>query len=145
MKDNVGVRDQVMAGLETKVIPAKHPCPSCGKAMKDANTKMLLKVGHQIRICVGCRMKADWSSGKPEAIDEVAIAQLEVDAMPLEVVSFVLPPPGPEHPCPQCGKAMKDANTVETKEAGLDLRICSSRICRARAEWSTGKAVPYNG
>lgn len=46
-----------------------------------------------------------------------------------------------EHPCPKCGKAMKDANTDETKEAGQDIRICSSRPCRTKADWASGKAV----
>jgi len=50
----------------------------------------------------------------------------------------------PSHPCPLCGKAMKDNNTDETKEAGEDHRICSDRNCRAKAEWSTGKGVLLN-
>jgi hypothetical protein len=50
----------------------------------------------------------------------------------------------PEHPCPVCGKAMKDANTDESKEAGKDLRICSSRPCRAKADWSSGTGVLLN-
>jgi len=47
----------------------------------------------------------------------------------------------PEHACPTCGKAMKDANTRETKEAGKNLRICSSRSCRAVADWASGKGI----
>jgi len=50
----------------------------------------------------------------------------------------------PEHPCPVCGKGMKDNNTKESKDAGQDLRICSSRPCRAKADWASGVAVLLN-
>ncbi len=50
----------------------------------------------------------------------------------------------PEHPCPTCGAAMKDARTDEDKEAGRDVRICSSRACRAKADWTSGSAVLLN-
>lgn len=42
----------------------------------------------------------------------------------------------PEHGCPKCGKAMKDNNTDESKEAGQDLRICSNRACRHQMDWA---------
>lgn len=51
--------------------------------------------------------------------------------MPTEAVA-------PEHACPKCGKAMKDANTKESKEAGQDLRICSNRACRHKMDWAAG-------
>lgn len=47
----------------------------------------------------------------------------------------------PTHGCPKCGKAMKDANTKESKKAGKDLRICSNRDCRTQADWTSGSAV----
>lgn len=47
----------------------------------------------------------------------------------------------PQHGCPTCGKAMKDANTEDSREAGQDLRICSNRACRAKADWASGFAV----
>lgn len=50
----------------------------------------------------------------------------------------------PEFPCPECGKATKDNNTIESHEAGLNLRICSSKSCRYKADWSTGSPKPYS-
>lgn len=50
----------------------------------------------------------------------------------------------PEHPCPVCGFAMKDASSDEDKEAGREIRICSSRPCRAKADWTSGSAVLLN-
>ena len=50
----------------------------------------------------------------------------------------------PEHPCPLCGKAMKDASTEESLKAGQQLRICSSPACRAKADWSSGSGVLIN-
>lgn len=52
----------------------------------------------------------------------------------------------PEHPCPSCGKAMKDARSKEDREAGLDIRICSVKTCetngqRTQADWTSGSAV----
>lgn len=47
----------------------------------------------------------------------------------------------PEHSCPICGKAMKDNNSREDLEAGRDLRICSNRACRAKADWTSGVGV----
>lgn len=49
-----------------------------------------------------------------------------------------------EYPCPLCEKPMKDNNSRETRLAGQNLRICSSRSCRATADWTTGKAVLMN-
>lgn len=50
----------------------------------------------------------------------------------------------PAHACPVCGKAMKDANTDSTKEAGQDVRICSNRVCRAKADWSSSCSKTVN-
>lgn len=49
----------------------------------------------------------------------------------------------PDYACPECGKAMKDANTRASKRANLDLRICSNKDCRWKADWSTGKPTSY--
>lgn len=145
--DVVGLADHVIAGLSNEVVPAKAPCPTCGKDTKDDNSKVLLKAGHKIRVCSSpsCRTKANWSSGKPKVVSDEDVAQLEADAAPdLTLEWQPTPPPfGPEHPCPECGKEMKDDNTHESKAAGLDVRICSSKACRARADWATGKAVRF--
>jgi hypothetical protein len=50
----------------------------------------------------------------------------------------------PEHPCPICGRAMKDNNTDEEREAGKNMRICSSGTCRAKADWTSGVGVLLN-
>lgn len=49
----------------------------------------------------------------------------------------------PTYACPECGKAMKDANTQTTKRVGLDVRICSNKNCRWKADWSTGKPTSF--
>lgn len=141
MKDNVGTKDIVTAGISTEVIPIKHPCLYCGSPMKDANSKATRKAGLDVRICSSrcCRAKADWSTGVPRTYEESF--EIEDPPPPIAVIETVVT--GPEHPCPNCGKAMKDANTRETKKSGLDIRICSAKVCRAMADWSTGSAQPY--
>jgi hypothetical protein len=47
----------------------------------------------------------------------------------------------PEYPCPLCGKATKDDNTDETREADQNIRICSSRVCRAQSDFASGSGV----
>ena len=64
-KDKVSSTDQVEAGIVTKVVLPEHPCPLCGKAMKDNNTQEDVEAGKNLRICSArpCRAKADWTSG----------------------------------------------------------------------------------
>lgn len=71
-KDSASATDHVEAGLSTNVVAPEHPCPSCGKAMKDHRTKEDRDAGLDIRICSdkscetnGQRTQADWTSGSP--------------------------------------------------------------------------------
>lgn len=63
------------------------------------------------------------------------------DQVEAGIVTKVVPP---EHPCPICGTAMKNANTVDDRKAGRSLRTCANRDCRAKADWTSGKGVLLN-
>ncbi len=63
------------------------------------------------------------------------------DQVEAGLVTKVVPP---EYPCPICGNAMKNANTVDDRKAGKSFRVCSSRPCRAKADWASGKGVLLN-
>jgi len=69
--------------------------------------------------------------------DKVSSTDYVEADLPTEVVA-------PKYPCPVCGKEMKDASTEDDKEAGKSIRICSSRPCRAKADWTSGSAVLLN-
>ena len=70
--DNIGSKDQTIASIDTEVVACEHPCPECGKAMKDANNPTTRRVGLDVRVCSNrnCRWKADWSTGKPVIFTE---------------------------------------------------------------------------
>jgi hypothetical protein len=63
--DKLSSTDIVHAGLSTDVVPPQYPCPACGKATKDNNTREMLSEGKHVRICSveACRAQADWASG----------------------------------------------------------------------------------
>lgn len=70
--DKASATDYVEAGLSTEVVAPNHPCPTCGKAMKDHSSDEDKEAGRHIRICSirtcetkGQRTQADWTSGKP--------------------------------------------------------------------------------
>ncbi len=66
-QDKASATDHVDAGLATEVVPPKHPCPLCGKAMVDNATFQDTLDHIDNRICSepSCRAKADWTSGTP--------------------------------------------------------------------------------
>jgi predicted RNA-binding Zn-ribbon protein involved in translation (DUF1610 family) len=72
MMDKIGTSDHVAATLDTEATTPEHPCPECGKAMKDANTQTTKRVRLDVRICSNknCRWKADWSTGEPTSFTE---------------------------------------------------------------------------
>lgn len=69
-KDTASATDYVEAGLATSVVAPNHPCPTCGKEMKDHSSDEDKEAGRVIRICAvrtcetnGQRTQADWTSG----------------------------------------------------------------------------------
>lgn len=126
--DACGSSDEVSAGIETTPTPPSHPCPKCGAETKDANSGVTRQAGHAFRRCSApsCRKVADWSSGSPVSFEG------EIERDPETVTEEELDVLVDPHSCPMCGKASKDNNTTESVEAGQDLRICASRLCRYR-------------
>jgi len=72
------------------------------------------------------------------------MAKDKVASTDQDEVGLITRDSAPDHPCPICGKGMKDANTQEDVEAGRNMRICSSRLCRAKANWTSGIGVLLN-
>lgn len=130
MTETVGVHDVIEVGLPREIVPAEFPCPKCDRATKDANTRQTTEVGLDLRICSAkpCRHMADWSSGVAAAFDPMLVqpeSEPEVPSAILEPVAEAAVPI-----CANCGKVTKDANTLETRAEGRDIRICSNRRCR---------------
>lgn len=51
--DTVATQEEVLAGIETKVVPPLYPCPSCGRETKDAGGGWRC-CRCAVRFCLGC-------------------------------------------------------------------------------------------